>query len=699
MKRSLYRGAYGAGTVLSAVLALWCPAAQAAPSSQLVEAKLALESSLERRLGTVLQQVLESHNVFVIVNVELVSETQGSSDDDLLPGVPTKSSPGTQAPLQISSSLVRRLSATVYLDLAASAADATKAKAKAQEMLGVDSRRGDSVSVERISFPKADAPAAPLPFAPSAAAGAAAPAAAGTPAAPPKAVRIPQYIFSALWLIVAALGLWILARIEAPLGLLFRQLIDSLKTLAALPEKRKAEEETAAKAAAEAAQAGPKAAAKAEATSRRLPFSFVEPGDAPTLKLLLRGQKPARAAAVLHFLPPVVASEVLSGLPPQLREEVLGLMRRPTALNPASVARLEDSIRSQLDYLMGGEEKLLAMLDAAPAAARAGILADIERADQALARRLSGRVVMFEDISKLDEAGFKALARQVPIQNLAAAIKSSDALREAVMSRLHGGAAEWLGQEIELSGELPPAVLEARKAQVVEALTKLVRDGKVALRRDEEPAAPASEFETVVELPPEPEETPAPLKNLPGWQPDVPAAPPAAPSPAQPPKPAEPDPLFPWRNVEAQPPAAAPSEGDAPPAFPQIASSAPAEPASPEPAPSAAPAPGESRPAGVETMEPPGQSPLPKPADPAVEPTKASPLFPWRATGEKRKPPVPTKPPPIKFDLKNPKTPGMFPWRTQKPPGQKPPDQPPQEPDKPWKDLPPPAGDKDDKPA
>jgi len=455
-----------AGTIIL-LTQLVLPAAMslAAPSPQAIEAKLALESSVEKRLESVLQQALDNKNVIVIVNVQLV-EALSDSDSDVLPGVPAKDSPGTPAALALSSTLVRRISATVFLDRAAPAADEELARSTVQGMLGIDSRRGDSVAVERINFQKASSSAPPAQ----------------------SFIRFPQDLFSLLWLLTACLGLFLFSRMSAPLSSLFMQAGESLKTLAASGGRQRAIEAAADAGIVSAGTTGPAAAgadiSKKEAANRKLPFSFVEERDVPTLKLLLRDQDAAKTAVVLHFLPTDIASDILAGLPADTRDAIFALMRRPTALDPGQVTRIEDAVRSQIDYVMGGEQRILALLDRASPALKASVLADLHSAEPAMAQRLSRLVVVLDDLSNLDEAGVKVLARRVPITHLAAAIRSSENLRRSVLANLHAGTADWLIQEIELAADVPPIILESRINQVVGALTKLVREGAIVLHKE-----------------------------------------------------------------------------------------------------------------------------------------------------------------------------------------------------------------------
>src|SRR5690242_7269330 len=95
------------------------PAAAQAPrrnsTTQDIEAKVALESSVEKRLQAVLRQLLDSDDVVVIANAELLSDSE-RADIEVLPGVEVKATPGSPAPLELPASLVKKVSVAVFVD-------------------------------------------------------------------------------------------------------------------------------------------------------------------------------------------------------------------------------------------------------------------------------------------------------------------------------------------------------------------------------------------------------------------------------------------------------------------------------------------------------------------------------------------------------------------------------------------------------
>jgi len=114
---------------------------------------------------------------------------------------------------------------------------------------------------------------------------------------------------------------------------------------------------------------------------------------------------------------------------------------------------------------------------------QAEILATVRQRDPDLGRRLDQRVVMIEDIGLLDEAGLTALSRHATVRGMAIVLKSLPHLRDTVLSKLKTGFGEWLTQETGMIGDLPEQVKETEMRLVLQALVRLVREGKVVVRR------------------------------------------------------------------------------------------------------------------------------------------------------------------------------------------------------------------------
>ncbi|MBI3289583.1 MAG: hypothetical protein HYZ74_08720 [Elusimicrobia bacterium] len=466
--------------LLSAGLLMWLPsAAPAAPSSKEasreIEAKVALESSLEKRLQAVLREALGSEDLIVIVNVALRSEA-APEDSEVMPGVPLKQTQSPEAladPASLTMPMVSRLSATIMVDQSLEAKDVDLITKVATGILGISAARGDALNVEKIKFHKPHAQPDPLRFA--------------VPAA------------SALWLLFAIIALVVFHRkFLAPLLVNLRDITATAMMREHAPsasadDKDGAENEPAAKAGA-ASQASP---AHANGSRPNRPFSFIEQHDLPKLVYILRHTGIAEATTIIQYLPPDIAAKALAELEPGARRQVVGLLSKVTQLDASQVLAVEESLKKRIDFLIGGEDKLVDLLDSLPVSMQNDLIGGLRADSPSLAEAVSKRLVFIDDIAALEAGEIKLLSRRVPAKLLAVLMRASPALRESVLPKLARGTREWLTQEIEFSPEPTPEALESARRPVLAAVSQLVREGRIVLRKktpasSAPPGAPAA---------------------------------------------------------------------------------------------------------------------------------------------------------------------------------------------------------------
>jgi flagellar motor switch protein FliG len=467
--------------LITALIAVPALAQARVASSQDIEVKVSLESLMERRLETVLRKVLGTDDVFVVVNAELLADS-ARPDVEVLPGVTVKKIPASPAPLEMPASLVRRITVSVFVPHAMSDENRDLAQKTAARMIGLKPERGDVLNVEKLAAPTA------VPGTISA-------------AMPEPASRLgrfldqllrPAVLLLLVWLIAAVAGLLLVARrFFDPLIGVLRDAAQSLHRTGSERSVATAKERESEVAAKTPAAAEPAPAKGGDAPERRLPFSFIREKDMPALEMLLQEQSDITAAVIVHYLPPALASRALAAMTAPIREKVLVHLSNPAVLDHSDVGNIEDAILSKIDYILGGEDKIVAILDQAPISMQNEILSIVSRNDPAFGKRVGQRVVLLDDIGLLEEADLTVLSRQANVRGMAVVLKYLPHLREKILPKLKSGLGEWLAQETALVGDISEPVKEAEMRRVLQAFTALVREGKIVLRKGEA-AAPRS---------------------------------------------------------------------------------------------------------------------------------------------------------------------------------------------------------------
>lgn len=466
----------------------------AASASRTLEAKVSLEASLERRLQAILQKVLGTENVVVIVNVDLYS--QKTSPGDIMPGVPIKDMPGPDR--SITRTMVKRLSAIILVDEGTKESDIELLKRTSTKILGIDAKRGDKLEVEQIKLRGTGGLLGPAGV--SAGGG---------------SLWSARNLISLAWLGSALLALLLLyGSFLRPLLAVVRKIALTQGTIqpAAAPTGRAAlPAELETPQVVQAAAATPHTSARGEPNApwrEALPFGFITPRHMPMLNFLARRMTPRTTAVIAHYIPAAQSAQLLISLKVEKRKHVVAFMARVTQLQEAEVHAIEANVKNKIEFLMGGEDKLAEIIEEVPAQMQEEILNTLKEKDPAVGQRLSKRVVLLEDIAMLEAADLKALSRRVQLQSLAAVLKDSDTIRRELLPKLTSGLGQWLAQEIELSKKLPPDSLAKEQHKVLSALSQLVREGTITLKKGApEPASEESrEFEPSPGSPASPEE-------------------------------------------------------------------------------------------------------------------------------------------------------------------------------------------------
>jgi hypothetical protein len=441
-------------------LAAWllCPQARAQSSAGALETKLSVETSLERRVTALLQSVLGTDRVAAVINVRLEAE---EARPELLPGVPVKAA---DVSLRSSLTMVRSLSATVLVDEQAKDEELALARSLASGLLGIDAARGDALEVRRQAFRRELKALTPLDL------------------------LVPPHLWQLLWLCVALLTVILLPSIVKTLADAVRVHGEAVRTLQppAAGEAERVESLAPSAAALPALEA-----AGARAGAEGQPFGFLREVHLPQLVYLLRKAPPELVAVVVHYLPPALASRVVSSLDEGLRRAVAASLGSVSELTEANVRKIEQFVRSKVDFMVGGEAKLLELLENAAFEVQRAILDDVAGRDPALAERLKARLLRLGDIGALEPVEIQGLVRRVGMPALAQVLRSVPEVADRVAKKLPAGMAERMGQELALARPLPPERLEAERHKVLSTMKAMAAEGWIVIKK-EAPQAPAA---------------------------------------------------------------------------------------------------------------------------------------------------------------------------------------------------------------
>jgi len=453
--------------------------------ASIIGQKIALERSFEDRLRGLLEKILGTDRFIVIVNVEPETESTEVARETwvqekatgevvrkekkfVLPGVPMREKlgeekvPETLPPggemkreyekvVVLPKSFVRRVVVTIIMDERIDDALIETVRAVATEIIGLDVARGDQLVIKKQHFSE-----------PS------------------------QTVWSTLrgspiyWPLFATVFLLFLI---FPIRIFLRGLARIFQTV----RSREAPVAPPAQVLGPAIHLGPGAPGRAEEkigekmeekTSH--PFSFINQSNLRHLLYLLKDASAETISVIVSYLNPREATQVIASLPRDLKATVTEKVSRVRGLSPEVVDAMEADIKERIDYIVGGTEQLVQIVNEADKTTRDEILQSLREKEPELAEKVRKQIITFEDIANLDNVSFQTVLREVDLGTISLALRGSpEEFKGTVMGKLSEGAQAMLKQEMELGKPAGKQKIEEAQRRIVKVVRDLQKEGRI----------------------------------------------------------------------------------------------------------------------------------------------------------------------------------------------------------------------------
>ena len=457
--------------------------------ASIIEQKIALERSFENRLKELLEKILGTDRFIVIVNVEPETEatelsreiwTQEKTSGEVvreekryvLPGVPVREKLGEEkipSPEQLfpggemkreyekvvmlPKSFVKRVIVTIIMDEKIEETLIETVRAVATEIMGLDMARGDDLIIKRQYFSE-----------------------------PSRTVWTTIKGSPIYWPLFAIIFLlFLLFPIRIFLGGLTRifqtvrprggavappaQIFGTAATIE-LGAPEKAEEKIGEK--------------EEEEEKPSRPFDFVNQDNLKHLLYLLKDETAETISVVVSYLSPREATQVMASLPRDIKATVTEKLAKIRGLPPEVVDTIEADIKGRIDYIVGGTEQLVQIIDEADKTTREEILQSLKEKQPELAEKVRKQIVTFEDIANLDNLSFQIVLRSVDLGTVSLALRGSpEEFKSKVMGKLSKGAQAMLRQEMEMGKPAGKQKIEEAQRRIVRVIRGLQREERI----------------------------------------------------------------------------------------------------------------------------------------------------------------------------------------------------------------------------
>jgi flagellar motor switch protein FliG len=313
-----------------------------------------------------------------------------------------------------------------------------------------------------------------------------------------------QQVLTPKWIIPLALALWLLLFLWGPLASFFRRLnaaledktqkIENMTTMKEQSEQEMANENEGEQEGGGGGGAGgegelteeekKKLEEEEEAMKKFEPFKYVSEQNLKGLAYLLRKEEPWIVALVLSYLKPEFAKEIFSSFPPELQARVAVETATIRQTSLEQVMSIDEYVKKKIDYVLGGIDNLIKILNEADKGTRENILDYLRNEKPQLYERVREEVVLFEDILKFPDAAIQGIVREIGTEQLARALR--DAAPDYInkfFTNMSAGAAALLKESMDYGRPLSAEQVEEERKKLMDIVTKLEKESKISIRK------------------------------------------------------------------------------------------------------------------------------------------------------------------------------------------------------------------------
>lgn len=236
----------------------------------------------------------------------------------------------------------------------------------------------------------------------------------------------------------------------------------------------------------------------AMAKKKEEPFAYINETNLKNLAnlFILRAEEPWLVAVVLSYLRPEYARQVLTGLPVELQAKVALEALKIRQVTKEQVAAIDSDIKENIDYVVGGIERLIQMLEEADPRTRANILDYLQNDKPAVFEYVRKKILIFDDIARFPDREMQVIVRGLKADQMAKALHgASPEVVNKFFANMSAGAASLVKEQMEYQRDLTAAQTEEERARIMETVKLLEKEGKITVRGAE---AEAGGFHQVV---------------------------------------------------------------------------------------------------------------------------------------------------------------------------------------------------------
>lgn len=215
------------------------------------------------------------------------------------------------------------------------------------------------------------------------------------------------------------------------------------------------------------------------------PFSYINEDNIKRLSymFLLRKEEPWVIAVVASYLRPDFARQMLTSLPVEIQAKVALEALTVRQVTRDQVIAIDNDIKENVDFVVGGMERLTAMLDESDTATRNNILNYLKNEKPMVYEQVRKHVLVFEDTVGFPDREMQVVVRELKTESMARALQGAPPeVINKFFANMSTGAASLLKESMEYTQGLTSSQIEDERGKIMELVKTLEKEGKISVR-------------------------------------------------------------------------------------------------------------------------------------------------------------------------------------------------------------------------
>ena len=192
------------------------------------------------------------------------------------------------------------------------------------------------------------------------------------------------------------------------------------------------------------------------------------------LIFLIQNEPSKNIATVINYLSPELSSQILKEIPQDRKREIISTLSKVVEFNATDIEKYESQLKSRIDFLVGGTDKISKIIDTSDEKTQIEILNELNTLDPQLATKIQKSIVHLDILATLDLAGLQLIIKQIGTFTFGQILKNfSNDKQQKVLSVLPAGASIRIKQEMDLGKPLTAQRLEIEKKRLTDIIRRM----------------------------------------------------------------------------------------------------------------------------------------------------------------------------------------------------------------------------------